>query len=56
VTRTAVRGAPGCGPAQIGGFVALAPTGAHAARATLVTPRPGPAPLAGISAVIGRYR
>ncbi|MCC6020422.1 MAG: transposase [Thermoproteaceae archaeon] len=31
---------------QMGGFVALAPTGAHAARATLVIPRPGPAPLA----------
>ena len=31
---------------QMGGFVALAPTGAHAARAMLVNPRPGPAPLA----------
>jgi len=37
---------------QMGGFVALAPTGAHAARAMLVNPRPGPAPLA----VIDKYR
>jgi len=41
---------------QMGGFVALAPTGARAARATLVNPRLGPTPLAEISTVIGRYR
>jgi len=33
---------------QMGGFVASAPTGAHAARATLVSPRLGPTPLAAI--------
>jgi len=41
---------------QMGGFVASAPTGAHAARVTLVSPRLGPTPLAEISTVIGRYR
>ncbi|MFZ8811037.1 MAG: IS200/IS605 family accessory protein TnpB-related protein [Pyrobaculum sp.] len=33
---------------QMGGFVASAPTGAHAARATLMNPRLGPTPLAEI--------
>ena len=33
---------------QMGGFVASVPTGAHAARATLVNPRLGPTPLAEI--------
>ena len=33
---------------QMGGFVASAPTGAHAARAMLMNPRPGPTPLAEI--------
>ena len=41
---------------QMGGFVASAPTGAHAARATLVNPRLGPTPLAEISTIIARYR
>jgi IS605 OrfB family transposase len=41
---------------QMGGFVASAPTGAHAARATPVIPRLGPIPLAEISAVIDKYR
>jgi len=41
---------------QMGGFVASAPTGAHAARATLVNPRLGPTPLAEISVIIGRCR
>jgi putative transposase len=41
---------------QMGGFVALAPTGARAARAMLMNPRLGPTPLAEISTVIGRYR
>jgi IS605 OrfB family transposase len=38
---------------QMGGFVASAPTGAHAAQATLMNPRLGPTPLAEI---IARYR
>jgi putative transposase len=41
---------------QMGGFVASAPTGAHAARATLVNPRLGPTPLAEISTIIDRHR
>jgi IS605 OrfB family transposase len=41
---------------QMGGFVALAPTGAHAARAMLMNPRLGPTPLAEISTIIARYR
>ncbi len=41
---------------QMGGFVASAPTGAHAARATLVNPHLGPTPLAEISTIIARYR
>jgi len=41
---------------QMGGFVALAPTGAHAVRATLVNPRLGPTPLAETSTIIDRYR
>jgi len=41
---------------RMGGFVASAPTGARAARATLVNPRLGPTPLAEISTVICRYR
>jgi len=41
---------------QMGGFVASAPTGAHAARAMLVNPRLGPTPLAEISTIIARYR
>jgi len=40
---------------QMGGFVASAPTGAHAARATLVNPRLGPTPLAEISTIIDRH-
>jgi transposase len=38
---------------QMGGFVASAPTGAHAA---LVNPRLGPPPLAEISTIIDRHR
>ena len=41
---------------QMGGFVASAPTWAHAARATLVNPRLGPTPLAEISTIIGKCR
>jgi putative transposase len=41
---------------QMGGFVALVPTGAHAVRATLMNPRLGPTPLAEISTIIARYR
>jgi IS605 OrfB family transposase len=41
---------------QMGGFVALAPTGAHAVRAMLMNPRLGPTPLAEISTIIARYR
>ncbi len=41
---------------QMGGFVALAPTGARAVRATLVNPRLDPTPLAEISTIIARYR
>jgi len=41
---------------QMGGFVASAPTGAHAARAMLMNPRLGPTPLAEISTIIARYR
>ena len=41
---------------QMGGFVASAPTGVHAARATLVNPRLGPTPLAEISTIIDRHR
>ncbi len=41
---------------QMGGFVASAPTRAHAAQATLVNPRLGPTPLAEISTIIARYR
>jgi IS605 OrfB family transposase len=41
---------------QMGGFVTSAPTGAHAARATLVNPRLGPTPLAEISTIIDRHR
>ena len=41
---------------QMGGFVALAPTGAHAVRAMLVNPRLGPTPLAEISTIIDRHR
>ncbi len=41
---------------QMGGFVASAPTGAHAVQAMLMNPRLGPTPLAEISTVIGRYR
>jgi len=41
---------------QMGGFVASAPTGAHAAWATLVNPRLGPTPLAEISTIIDRHR
>ena len=37
-------------------FVASAPTGVHAARATLVNPRLGPTPLAEISTIIDRHR
>jgi IS605 OrfB family transposase len=41
---------------QMGGFVASAPTGAHAVRAMLMNPRLGPTPLAEISTIIARYR
>jgi hypothetical protein len=41
---------------QMGGFVALAPTGAHAVRAMLMNPRLGLTPLAEISIIIARYR
>ena len=41
---------------QMGGFVALAPTGAHAVRAMLMNPRLGPAPPAGTPTIIDRYR
>jgi transposase, IS605 OrfB family, central region len=41
---------------QMGGFVASAPTGAHAARAMLMNPRLGPTPLAEISTIIARHR
>jgi len=41
---------------QMGGFVALAPTGAHAALAMLMNPRLGPTPLAEISTIIARCR
>jgi len=41
---------------QMGGFVALAPTGAHAVRAMLVNPHLGPTPLAEISTIIDRHR
>jgi len=41
---------------QMGGFVASAPTGAHAARVTLMNPRLGPTPLAEISTIIGKCR
>jgi len=41
---------------QMGGFVALAPTGTHAVRTMLMNPRLGPTPLAEISTVIARYR
>ena len=41
---------------QMGGFVALAPTGAHAVRAMLMNPRLGPTPLAEISTIIDRHR
>jgi IS605 OrfB family transposase len=41
---------------QMGGFVASAPTGAHAVRVMLMNPRLGPTPLAEISTIIARYR
>jgi IS605 OrfB family transposase len=41
---------------QMGGFVALVPTGAHAVRAMLMNLRLGPTPLAEISTIIARYR
>jgi IS605 OrfB family transposase len=41
---------------QMGGFMASAPTGAHAVRTMLMNPRLGPTPLAEISTIIARYR
>ena len=41
---------------QMGGLVALAPTGAHAVRAMLMNLRLGPTPLVEISTIIARYR
>jgi len=40
----------------MGGFVASAPTGAHAVRAMLMNPRLGPTPPAEIFTTIGRCR